>query len=384
MLKNYSIRLPGRVFSGEKALDNIIDVVHGKYRKATVFTDRGIRSSGIVDAPVAKLKEAGIEVEIIDQLPSEPTYEQAQQVIDCFREQHADFIVAIGGGSVMDIAKLASVTASGKYGVKDLLENPSLANKTIRTMMIPTTAGTGSEATPNSIVAVPEKELKVGIVSEEMLADYVILDGAMIRNLPEKIAASTGIDALCHALECYMSTKANPFSNLFAMQAMKLIFSSIEKACLAKDSMAEKQNMLLAAFYGGVAICASGTTAVHALSYPLGGKYHIPHGVANAIMLVPVLKFNSAACEKEFSEIYDAVCGGTNIPPAEKSRAIIRRVEEIIRRLSLPTTLTGYGVSRDDLNMLVEEGLAVKRLLNNNKRTVGYEDAKRLYSEVLK
>ena len=383
MVKNYSLKLPGRIYSGEGALNNLLEITRGKYRKVIVFTDRGIRSSGTADLPVAKLKEAGAEVEIMDSLPSEPTYLEAQQAIDSFWTQHADLIVGIGGGSVMDLAKLASVTAPGKCSVKDLLENPRLAKKQTATILIPTTAGTGSEATPNSIVAVPEKELKVGVVSEEMLADYVILDGEMIRNLPAKIAASTGMDALCHAIECYTSAKASPFSNLFAMQAMKLIFSSIEKACLNRDGMAEKENMLLAAFYGGVAICASGTTAVHALSYPLGGKYHIPHGVANAIMLVPVLKFNSRACAGEFSEIYDAVFGEKQIPAEEKCSRVIERIRTIIANLSLPTTLNGYGVGREDLDVLAGSGMEVTRLLNNNKRIVRYEDAVKLYSEVI-
>lgn len=382
MLKNYSLKLPGSVYSGENALDNM-KAVAGRYKKAVVFTDKGIRSSGAADRPVKLLCEAGLEIEIFDSLPSEPSYIEAQEVVDAFSKTGADLIVAIGGGSVMDIAKLASVAAMGEYTVKDLLEKPSLAVKNTPSLMIPTTAGTGSEATPNSIVAVPEKELKVGIVNEAMLADYVILDGEMIKNLPPKIAASTGVDALCHAVECYTSNKANPFSDLFAMQAMKLIFSSIEKASLIKNSMKEKENMLIAAFYGGVAICASGTTAVHALSYPLGGKYHIPHGAANAIMLLPVLKFNRETCKREFAEIYDEVHGADKTSDNEKSDAVIERVGEIIRNLSLPVNLSGFGVGKEDLDELVTAGMDVKRLLNNNKRAVTPEDARRLYLEVL-
>jgi alcohol dehydrogenase len=380
----YSLKLPKNIYSGENALDNIVPIVKGRYIKATVFTDPGIRDSGTLDIPVSKLRETGIQVEIFDWLPSEPTCRQAQETIDAFKKIHSDLIVAVGGGSVMDIAKLASIAATDEYGVADLLENPLRGRKMVATLMIPTTAGTGSEATPNSIVAVSEKELKVGIVNEEMLADYVILDSTMIRNLPVKIAASTGADALCHAIECYTSAKANPFSDLFAMQAMKLIFANIEKACMNPDAMTEKSNMLLAAFYGGVAITASGTTAVHALSYPLGGKYHIPHGIANAVMLVPVMRFNQEACEKEFAEIYDVLCGAQQIEKKVKSRWVVEKIEEIIRNLGLPTTLAGYGVDKKDIDGLVTAGMDVKRLLNNNKRTVTSEDARRLYSEVLK
>lgn len=380
---NYKMKLPKNVFGGENAIDQIVSIVKGRYKKAAVFTDPGVRKSGVADIPILKLKEAGAETVIFDNLPSEPTYKQAQEIIDEFRKTNADFIVAVGGGSVMDIAKLASIAATDEYDVAELLENPAIGQKKIASLMIPTTAGTGSEATPNSIVAVPEKELKIGIVNEEMLADYVILDSIMIRNLPPKIAASTGIDALCHAIECYTSAKANPFSDMFAMQAMKLIFENIEAACLNPDALAEKSNMLFAAFLGGAAITASGTTAVHALSYPLGGKYHIPHGIANAIMLLPVMRFNQSACEKELSEIYDALCGTDPIEKSEKGRWVISRIEKIIRALELPTSLSGYGVSRKDLDTLVAAGLQVKRLLVNNKRIVTREDAKELYSEVL-
>jgi alcohol dehydrogenase class IV len=382
-METYALKMPGNIYCGENAADQIISIVRGKYKKAAVFTDTGIVASGVIKIPVAKLEEAGVQIEIINKLPSEPTYTQAQEIIDTFRRSHADLIVAVGGGSVMDIAKLASIAATEEYKVADLLDHPMLGKKRVPTMMIPTTAGTGSEATPNSIVAVPEKELKVGIVNEEMLADYVILDGAMIRNLPLKIAASTGVDALCHAIECYTSVKANPFSDLFAMKALELIFKNIEKACTDHEAIAEKNNMLLAAFYGGVAITASGTTAVHALSYPLGGKYHIPHGVANAIMLLPVMKFNQAACDAELSAIYDMLGGVITADRKTKSAWVIDRIEGMIRRLSLPTTLAGYGVDQNDLDGLVAAGMDVKRLLVNNKRTVTPEDARKLYMEVL-
>lgn len=382
-MEEYHLSLPKKVFSGKNAIQEILPIVKGKYKETVLFTDPGILHSGVVDLPISLLKEAGTKVEILDSLPSEPTYSQAQEIVDRFRRMHADFIVAIGGGSVMDIAKLASVAATEGYSIKDMLENPQLGKKNTDSLMIPTTAGTGSEATPNSIVAVPEKDLKVGIVNEEMIADYVILDGEMIRKLPSKIAASTGIDALCHAIECYTSRKANPFSNMFAMQSLKLIFNNLEKACVDPDAIEEKNNMLLAAFYGGAAITASGTTAVHALSYPLGGKYHIPHGIANAIMLLPVLRYNKKACEKELCEICDAVNGSTESGGPEKSDWVIERIEKMIHSLELPTSVAGFGIGAGDLDTLVSAGMEVTRLLVNNKRTVTSDDARKLYMEVL-
>ena len=195
-----------------------------------------------------------------------------------------------------------------------------MAKKCVKTLMIPTTAGTGAEATPNAIVAVPEKELKVGIVNDAMIADGVILDARMIKSLPGSIAAATGVDALCHAIECFTSKKRNPFSDTFALQAFEMIVKNIEKACDDPGAMEEKSNMLLASFYAGVAITASGTTAVHALSYPLGGKYHIAHGVSNAILLAPVMKFNEPACRARFALAYDRLAPDAGaVTEAEKS-----------------------------------------------------------------
>lgn len=375
--------MPQNVYSGENALENIKTIVKG-YKKIAVFTDKGIQSTGLLDKIIDILNETGVENVIFNELTPEPTCDQVQLVIDEFKLVGADFIVAVGGGSVMDTAKLASICVTDEYGVRDLLDNPSMGRKTIKTLAIPTTAGTGSEATPNSIVAVPEKELKVGIVNGEMIPDYVILDAQMIKNLPVKIAAATGVDALAHAIECFTSKKATPFSNMFALESLDLIMNNIEEACLNKDAMEAKNNMLLAAFYAGVAISASGTTAVHALSYPLGGKYHIPHGVSNAMLLVPVMKFNEPICRELLEKAYDRVeKNPISKTQEEKSAWIINRLDEIVRKLEIPTSLKGYGVKDEDLEILVESGMNVKRLLVNNMRELTKEDARKLYLEIM-
>lgn len=382
MAVQYQLKMPGIVYSGENSLEHITEICR-RHKRATVFTDKGICHSGLTDRPVELLKKEGLEVTILDELPAEPTCDQAQKTVEDFREKGADLIVAIGGGSVMDAAKLASVTATDRYTVRDLLKNPMLAEKSVKTLMIPTTAGTGAEATPNSIVAVPEEENKVGIVNPLLIPDSVILDGSMIKKLPKKIAAATGIDALAHALECYTSKKANPFSDLFAMEALKLIFENLIPACEDENAMEAKNKMLLAAFYGGVAITASGTTAVHALAYPLGGKYHIPHGVSNAMMLLPVMRFNEMECIPEFVKIHDSMGEDVRRTPEEKGNWLLRKLEYFIKELEIPSDLKEFGVGREDLTELVTAGMAVQRLLVNNKRPVTEEDARRLYLEIM-
>ncbi len=226
----------------------------------------------------------------------------------------------------------------------------------------------------------------MGIVNENMIADYVILDARMIKNLPRSIAAATGVDALAHCIECFTSNKANPFSDLYALEGLDLILNNIEKACDDPDAMTEKNRMQIAAYYGGLAITASGTTAVHALSYPLGGKYHIAHGVSNAILLAPVMRFNEPACRERFAIAYDRCCHDevkTCKTTEEKSAWIISRLEEIVKHLDIPTSLKEFGVPESDLDGLVEAGMQVQRLLVNNPRPVTPEDARALYLEVL-
>ena len=386
MSKTYSLKMPHEVYSGADALENLRVILEkNSVKKVAVFTDKGIQGAGLLDYPMAKIQAAGVESVILNDLPPEPTYSQAQALVDAYKASGADFIVAVGGGSVMDTAKLSSILATEAYTIKDLLDNPSLGKKHVKTLMIPTTAGTGAEATPNAIVAVPEKELKVGIVNDEMIADYVILDAVMIKKLPRKIAAATGVDALCHAIECWTSNKANPFSDLFAMEALDLILNHIESACDDPEAMDAKNKMQIASFLAGVAITASGTTAVHALSYPLGGKYHIAHGVSNAILLVPVMKFNEPVCQEKFAQAYDRCVHGEHTCKTveEKSAYMIRWMEKIVKHLEIPTSLKEFGVPAEDLEGLVKAGMEVTRLLVNNMREVTSDDARAIYQEIL-
>jgi len=383
MLGKYNLKMPKEVYGGVNALEKLKDLLKGK-TKVVVFTDKGIANSGLLEVPLRYIKEANVAYEMFDDLKVEPSCDEVQEVVNRFKTTNAELIIAIGGGSVMDTAKLASVLLTDDYTVRDLLADPSKAVKCIKTLMIPTTAGTGSEATLNSIVLVPEKQMKVGIVSDEMISDYVILDAVMIKKLPRKIAAVTEIDALSHAIECYTSNKANPFSNMFALEALDLIMNNIEEACNNPDAMEAKNSMLIASFYAGVAIATSGTTAVHALSYPLGGKYHIPHGVSNAIMLLPIMKFNEPVCKELFAKAYDRVSrSNLAITVEEKSKWMLNRLQEILVNLEIPTNLKDYNVLESDLDVLVESGMEVQRLLVNNMRHITIEDARALYLEVL-
>ena len=388
MLTQYSLKMPHAVYGGENAMENIAAIIKARgSKRVAMFTDKGLRSLGLFDMAEEVVKSTGTDYYVLDDLPPEPSYMAVQKIVDEFKHSGADLIVACGGGSVMDAAKLASILVTDEYGVKELLDNPGMAKKCVPIVLIPTTAGTGAEVTPNAIVGVPEKELKIGIVNENMIADYVILDARLIKNLPRKIAAATGVDALAHCVECFTSNKANPFSDMYALEGADLIINNIEKACDDPSAMTEKNRMQMAAYYGGLAITASGTTAVHALSYPLGGKYHIAHGVSNAILLAPVMRFNAQdpAFRQRLALLYDRCCHEeTKVSTVdEKSAWMMAKMEHIVRHLEIPTSLTEFNVPKEDLEGLVEAGMQVQRLLVNNMRKVEPQDARAIYQEIL-
>lgn len=388
MLTTYNLKMPHAVYGGENAMDNITVILKSRnVKRVAMFTDKGLRSLGLFGLAEDVVKTTGVSYYVLDDLPPEPSYMAVQKIVDEFKVSGADLIVACGGGSVMDAAKLASVLVTDEYGVKELLDDPGRAQKCVPIVLIPTTAGTGAEVTPNAIVGVPEKELKIGIVNENMIADYVILDARLIKNLPRKIAAATGVDALAHCIECFTSNKANPFSDMYALEGCDLILNNIERACDDPEAMEEKNRMQMAAYYGGLAITASGTTAVHALSYPLGGKYHIAHGVSNAILLAPVMRFNAQdpAFRERLALAYDRCCHDKVKCETvdEKSAWMIAKMEGIVKHLDIPTSLKEFGVPESDLEGLVEAGMQVQRLLVNNMRLVTAEDARKLYQEIM-
>ncbi|MDY2737708.1 iron-containing alcohol dehydrogenase [Intestinibacter sp.] len=382
----YQIKIPSCIFGGEGSIENVKHIIEKENaKKIIVFTDKGIRDTGLLNLLTNLLDEINIKYKVFDNLASEPSYQDVEKLMEQVESYDGDFIAAIGGGSVMDAAKLCCVLKNAEYTVKDLLNDPTQAKKQIKTVMIPTTCGTGSEATCNAIVAIPEEQSKKGIVNDAMIPDYVVLDSQMIAKLPKAIVAATGVDALAHAVECYTSKKATPFSDTYAVASAKLIFHNIREAYNNPENMEAKNSMMLGAFYGGVAITGSGTTAVHALSYPLGGKYHIAHGVSNAILFAHVMDFNKDACEDRLAKLCDAVYPEMSAKSMEeKAQYIIDQIADIVKVTNIPTDLKEFGVKMKDLDFLVSAGSQQQRLLVNNMKELSLDDIRSIYLKVLK
>ena len=382
----YQVKIPSCSYGGEGSIEKIKEIIaKEKSQKVVVFSDEGIKATGLLDVLTKQLDETGVQYHIFTDCKPEPSYLQVEAVVDMVQGQECDLIIGLGGGSVMDAAKLASVLKGAPYTIKDLLNDPTQAEKKVKTVMIPTTCGTGSEATCNAIVAIPEEKSKKGIVNDNMIPDYVILDAQMIAKLPKAIVAATGVDALAHVVECFTSKKATPFSDCYALEGAKLIFANIREAYNNPDNMDAKNKMLIGAYYGGIAITGSGTTAVHALSYPLGGKFHIAHGVSNAILFAHVMKFNKDACAERLAVLCDAINPTyAEKTVEEKADYVIDQIADIVKVTNIPTDLTQYGVTMDDLDFLVTAGSQQQRLLVNNMKELSLDDIRNIYLKVVK
>ena len=293
-----------RIIGGEGSIAQASDVAKSFNAKNVVLiTDKGVYDLGLTKACEDALKAAGLAVHVINDVPPEPSVAQVNAIFNQAKAVNCDLLVAIGGGSSMDTTKLVSLMLKNDITLEQMVKGAKPTVKGVPTLMVPTTAGTGSEATPNAIVLVPEENLKVGIVCDFEVADAVILDPTLTQGLPKHITANTGVDALCHLMECYISKKANPLSDAFALAGIKLVGESLRECYNNGSNLAAREKMLLASCYGGICIASSSTTAIHALSYPLGGRYHIPHGLSNAILMPLVMDVNKNSCKEKYFEL---------------------------------------------------------------------------------
>lgn len=367
------------MISGYRALEEMWYLLPGESH-VLLITDKNIRALPAVQALMANIQKASRLVTVIDTVPPEPSQHDVTRVLEEVAGAHVDMVVGIGGGSVLDVAKLMSVLcADNAPSLAALLAGDKPVRRT-RSLLIPTTAGTGSEATPNAILALPEQETKVGIISPVMLPDYVALLPELTISMPAHIAASTGIDALCHLIECFTATIANPVSDNYALIGMKKLFENLELTVNEPTNQLARLNMLWASWFGGAAITHAGTHLIHAMSYPLGGKYHLPHGIANAILLAPCMKFLRPSLVDKFAQAYDLLPDADlSLDAQAKSHALVAWFTALVKRLNLPSSLETLGVSAEDLPYLVESALNVKRLMKNVPAEVTADDVREIY-----
>lgn len=350
-------------------------------RKILIVTDKGLHQAGVLKDTLASLETAGFEISIFDDVVADPPEAVLHACVERAKASGCDIVLGIGGGSSMDIAKLAAVLIVSEQELSELYGIGKVQGSRLPLIQVPTTAGTGSEVTNITILTTGETT-KMGVVARQLYADFVILDAELTCGLPALHTAATGIDAMVHAIEAYTSRiRKNPLSDAFAREALKLLSSNLITACKNGMDRNAREAMLIGANFAGQAFSNSPVGAVHALAYPLGGHYHVPHGLSNALMLGPVLRFNMAGAAALYAELADLLLGASEGTTEERSAAFVAYIEELMNSSGAPRRLRDVGVTEESLEMLARDAMLQTRLLGNNPVEVTEADALALYRE---
>jgi alcohol dehydrogenase len=379
-MKPVILQQPQRILFGE-----------GSSRSAPAeFTQRGWRRIFVVTSPhvaeaqgglLAAWRAAGLEVGVCARVDREPEIALFEAVLAEARAFAPDAIVGFGGGSPLDVAKLVAALLDSATPVASVFGIGLLSGRSRPLVCIATTAGTGADVSPNAILLDEAERLKKGVVSPFLVPDLAICDPELTYSLPPAVTAATGIDALVHCLEAYANRFAHPIVDVYALEGIRRIGRSIEVAVRDGSHREARADVMLGALYGGLCLGPVNTGAVHALSYPLGGEYRIPHGVANSLLVPHVVRFNLPAMPERYADIARALgCpdAGNAAATAERGAA---RLGELSARCGIPQRLRDVGVPHGDLPRLAAEAMKVTRLLRNNPRELAVSDALRIYEE---
>jgi alcohol dehydrogenase class IV len=351
--------------------------------KPLIITDQGIVNVGLMQPLDTAFKKAGKEYFCFDQVVADPPESIVLSAVAYAKKLEVDGIIGFGGGSSLDTAKLVALLANSDEQLADIYGVDTVRGQRLPLILIPTTAGTGSEVTPIAIVTTGDTT-KAGVVSSVLLPDVALLDASLTLGLPSHVTAATGIDAMVHAIEAYTSAiKKNPYSDLLAKQALTLLSSNIVEATFNGSNVEARQAMLLGACLAGQAFANAPVAAVHALAYPLGGHFHIPHGLSNALVLIQVMNFNLSHCADLYAELAPSFSDSISLNgnDEEVSQALISYLASLIKQLKLPVNLAEMGIDKSDINILAQDAMLQTRLLVNNPKSVTIEDVLNIYQK---
>jgi len=349
--------------------------------RVLLVSDPGIARLGLLDGVLPGFASAGVAVEVFDQVLADPPESVVLQAVAQARSMGAQLVVGFGGGSSMDVAKLVALLAHPQaiQGIGEVFGVGNARGPRLPLLQVPTTAGTGSEVTPIAIVTTGETT-KTGVVSPYLLPDLAVLDADLTLGLPPAVTAATGIDAMVHAIEAYTSKlKKNPLSDLLAREALRLLACNLDEVVRNGANREARQAMLLGACLAGQAFANAPVAAVHALAYPLGGHFHIPHGLSNALVLPEVIRFNAPAAAPLYAELAPLLLGSRLQAGGDLTEQFIAELAELSPRCGLPSRLRDAGVPEERLPTLARDAMLQQRLLVNNPRELSEADALAIY-----
>ncbi|MCW0481838.1 iron-containing alcohol dehydrogenase [Gaoshiqia sediminis] len=379
-MKKIIINNPSRFVFGNGSLKQFVDD----------FLERGFKRMFLLTIPVldktlspylAQLTTGGVAIEVYNRITNEPTFAEFEKVLALARNFQADAVVGIGGGSVLDTAKLVAAQIRNTQTTEEITGIGMLKERKTYLACLPTTSGTGSEVSPNAIFLDESDQEKKGVISPYLMPDAAYIDPILSAGVPPAVTAATGMDAFAHCLEAFVNRFAHPVTDRYALDGMQLIFQNLKKAYDDGSDLDARANVSLGSVYGGMCLGPVNTTAVHALAYPLGSKYKVPHGLSNAVILPWVMEFNLPAATEKYARVAKAI-GITGCQSEEEyAQAGIRAVRELMKSIGIPAKLRELGIPENALEDMAVSALKVQRLLKNNVREVTLEDALEMYKK---
>lgn len=380
-MKQITLLQPQKIVFGTGCVATLVeDYKKMGFQRLFVLTAPPIRP--LIEDTLTELKGAGVSIEVFQDIVAEPTVNDFKKILEVARQFKADSVVGVGGGSVLDVTKLIAAFINSDQQVEDCFGTGFIKQKGLWFACLPTTAGTGSEVSPNAILLDERDHLKKGIVSPFLIADVAYVDPKLTWTVPAKVTADTGMDALTHCIEAYTNKFAHPSVDIYALQGIRLIAANLEKAVKNGQDQEAREALAFGSLYGGLCLGPVNTAAVHALSYPLGGEFHIPHGLSNAILLPSVMKFNMPANIKRHAEVAIALGCQPGANDEETAQRGVDFIYQLADAVGIPKKLTDLGIPQTAVDGMAKAAMQVQRLLKNNPREVTEQDARDIYNSL--
>ncbi|MBN1664539.1 MAG: iron-containing alcohol dehydrogenase [Deltaproteobacteria bacterium] len=381
MLKPFSFTGAKKIVFGSGVFDQLTNhLAEMKVTRPMVVMDRMLAQTGFKDKAADVLGRGGHKPVLFDDVDPEPRIELADKGAGLAVKGKCDGVIGIGGGSAMDCAKAIAAIAANKGKAVDYLGLNNIPAPGLPTIMIPTTAGTGSEVTFTAVFIRKDLKKKEGMNSPYLYPDLALLDPQLTLTLPPKPTATTGLDALCHAIESYTSVNASPMSEMMSLEAIQLISENLRTCVHDGSNLAAREKMLLGSLYAGLGLANAGVTAVHSLSYPLGGMYGVAHGLANTVLLPAVMMYNIPGAMEKFAVVAEAMGEIVDdLPLREAAYMAVEAVEALIEDCDVYESLKDFGIKEKDFPRLADVAMTVARPLQNNPRKIAKEDAVEIY-----
>jgi alcohol dehydrogenase class IV len=377
-MKTVTLLQPPRIVLGNGCAQDCVELLkQSRSRRVLLVSSTPVLPT--IAPLLAALKEAGLSIVHSPTVDVEPTIGMFEAALEVARSEKVEAVLGVGGGSAMDVAKLAAALARGQQSAQEVFGINLLQGRELFLVCLPTTAGTGSEVSPNAILLDETEQLKKGVVSPHLVPDAAYIDPLLTLSVPPSVTAATGLDALTHCIEAYANKFAHPAVDLFALQGIRLIARHLLRAVRDGSDLGARGQLALGSFYGGLCLGPVNTAAVHALAYPLGGQFHIAHGVSNAVLLPQVIRFNLSAAPERYAEVALALGveeAGTEASMAERGAA---RLTQLSRECGVPQHLSELAIPREAIPVMAKAAMEVTRLLKNNLRPLTEEDAIRIY-----